>query len=131
MLPEARSNSEVYGQSDASLFGAAIPIAGCAGDQQAATFGQACFEPGMAKNTYGTGSFMLMNTGEKAEVSKSGLLTTIGWGVGGKVTYCFEGSIFITGAAVQWLRDSVKLINNASETEALASSVSDTGGVYV
>jgi len=131
MLPQPKQSSEVYGQSDDGHFGGAIPIAGCAGDQQAATFGQACFEPGMAKNTYGTGSFMLMNTGEKAEVSKSGLLTTIGWGVGGKVTYCFEGSIFITGAAVQWLRDSVKLINNASETEALASSVSDTGGVYV
>ncbi len=131
MLPQPKQSSEVYGQADESLFGAAIPIAGDAGDQQAATFGQACFEPGMAKNTYGTGSFMLMNTGEKAEVSKSGLLTTIGWGIGGKVTYCFEGSIFITGAAVQWLRDSLKLIGNASETEALASSVNDTGGVYV
>jgi glycerol kinase len=131
MLPQPKQSSEVYGQSDESLFGGAIPIAGDAGDQQAATFGQACFEPGMAKNTYGTGSFLLMNTGEKAEVSKSGLLTTIGWGVGGKVTYCFEGSIFITGAAVQWLRDSLKLIGNATETEALASSVSDTGGVYV
>src|SRR5690349_4863294 len=102
MLPQPKQSREVYGQSDDGHFGGAIPIAGCAGDQQAATFGQACFEPGMAKNTYGTGSFMLMNTGEKAEVSKSGLLTTIGWGVGGKVTYCFKGSIFITGAAVQW-----------------------------
>src|SRR5579884_1795839 len=114
MLPKPAQSSEVYGQTDESIFGGAIPIAGDAGDQQAATFGQACFTPGMAKNTYGTGCFMLMNTGEKAEVSKSGLLTTIGWGVNGKVTYCFEGSIFITGAAVQWLRDSLKLIGNAS-----------------
>lgn len=131
MLPKPSQSSEVYGQTDANLFGAPIPIAGDAGDQQAATFGQACFTPGMAKNTYGTGSFLLMNTGDKAEVSKSGLLTTIGWGVGGKVTYCFEGSIFITGAAVQWLRDSLQVISNASETEALAASVADTGGVYL
>lgn len=131
MLPKPSQSSEVYGQTEASIFGAPIPIAGDAGDQQAATFGQACFTPGMAKNTYGTGSFLLMNTGEKAEVSKSGLLTTIGWGVGGRVTYCFEGSIFITGAAIQWLRDSLQIISKASESEALAASVADTGGVYL
>lgn len=131
MLPKPSQSSEVYGHTDANLFGAPIPIAGDAGDQQAATFGQACFTPGMAKNTYGTGSFLLMNTGEKAEVSKSGLLTTVGWGVGGKVTYCFEGSIFITGAAVQWLRDSLQVISRASETEALAASIDGTGGVYL
>jgi glycerol kinase len=131
MLPKPSQSSEVYGKTESTFFGGEIPIAGDAGDQQAATFGQACFEPGMAKNTYGTGCFMLMNTGEKAEVSKSGLLTTVGWGVDGKVTYCFEGSIFITGAAVQWLRDSLKIINNASETEQLASSIKDAGGVYL
>jgi len=131
MLPKPSQSSEVYGQTDASILGASIPIAGIAGDQQAATFGQACFEPGMAKNTYGTGSFLLMNTGEKAEVSKSGLLTTIGWGVGGKVTYCLEGSIFITGAAVQWLRDSLQIINTAAETEALVNEIQSTGGVYL
>ena len=131
MLPKPSQSSEIYGETDASLFGASIPIAGDAGDQQAATFGQACFDVGMAKNTYGTGSFLLLNTGEKAEVSKSGLLTTIGWGVGGKVTYCLEGSIFITGAAVQWLRDSLKIINTAAETETLVSEISSTGGVYL
>ena len=131
MLPRPAQSSEVYGQAETNLFGAPIPIAGDAGDQQAATFGQACFTPGMAKNTYGTGSFLLMNTGEKAEVSKSGLLTTIGWGIGGKVTYCFEGSIFITGAAVQWLRDSMKIISQAGETEQLAASIQDNGGVYL
>jgi glycerol kinase len=131
MLPKPSQSSEVYGETNADLLGDAISIAGIAGDQQAATFGQACFEPGMAKNTYGTGSFMLMNTGSLAGVSKSGLLTTIGWGINGKVTYCFEGSIFITGAAVQWLRDSLKIINHAAETEQLAASVEDTGGVYL
>ncbi|HEY7974205.1 MAG TPA: glycerol kinase GlpK, partial [Ktedonobacterales bacterium] len=131
MLPKPSQSSQVYGETEASLFGGAIPIAGDAGDQQAATFGQACFEPGMAKNTYGTGSFLLLNTGEKAEVSKSGLLTTIGWGLGGKVTYCLEGSIFITGAAVQWLRDSLKLISSASETETLVAGTTSTGGVYL
>jgi glycerol kinase len=131
MLPKPSQSSEVYGETETSLFGGAIPIAGDAGDQQAATFGQACFEVGMAKNTYGTGSFLLLNTGEKAEVSKSGLLTTIGWGLGGKVTYCLEGSIFITGAAVQWLRDSLKIISSASETEALVKDTKDTGGVYL
>ena len=131
MMPKPMQSSEVYGHTEASIFGGEIPIAGDAGDQQAATFGQACFEPGMAKNTYGTGSFMLMNTGSKAEVSKSGLLTTIGWGVGGKVTYCLEGAIFITGAAVQWLRDSLKIINTAAETETLVSGIDSTGGVYL
>lgn len=131
MLPQPKPSSEVYGNTVPDVFGAPIPIAGDAGDQQAATFGQACFEPGMAKNTYGTGSFMLLNTGEKAEVSKSGLLTTVGWGLNGKVTYCLEGSIFITGAAVQWLRDSLKIISTASEAEELASSIEDTGGVYL
>lgn len=131
MLPRPAQSSEVYGQTESNLFGGPIPIAGDAGDQQAATFGQACFTPGMAKNTYGTGSFLLMNTGEKAQVSRSGLLTTIGWGIGGKVTYCFEGSIFITGAAVQWLRDSMKIISQASESEQLAASIQDNGGVYL
>ncbi len=131
MLPKPCQSSEVYGETEASLFGAPIPIAGDAGDQQAATFGQACFDVGMAKNTYGTGSFLLLNTGEKAEVSKSGLLTTVGWGVGGKVTYCLEGSIFITGAAVQWLRDSLKIISTAAETETLVAGTSSTGGVYL
>ncbi|MGZ3674846.1 MAG: glycerol kinase GlpK [Ktedonobacterales bacterium] len=131
MLPVPSQSSEIYGQTVSHIFGGPIPIAGDAGDQQAATFGQACFEPGMAKNTYGTGSFLLLNTGEKAEVSKSGLLTTVGWGLGGKVTYCLEGSIFITGAAVQWLRDSLKIINTAAEAEELASSIDDNGGVYI
>ncbi len=131
LLPQPMPSSQVYGTTDPALFGAAIPIAGDAGDQQAATFGQACFEPGMAKNTYGTGCFLLLNTGATAETSKSGLLTTVGWGVGGTVTYCLEGSIFIAGAAVQWLRDALKLIGSAAETEALAGSVADTGGVYL
>jgi glycerol kinase len=131
MLPNARPSSEVYGHTTADLLGGAIAIAGDAGDQQAATFGQACYTPGMAKNTYGTGCFMLMNTGEKAVPSKNNLLTTIGWGLGGKVIYCLEGAVFITGAAVQYLRDSLKIINSASETEALATSITDSGGVYV
>ena len=131
MLPEPKPSSEVYGETDPKIFGGAIKIAGDAGDQQAATFGQACYEPGMVKNTYGTGNFMLMNTGEEARESKSGLLTTIAWGIDGKVIYALEGSIFITGAAVQWLRDELKIINNAAETQQLAESVPDTGGVYV
>lgn len=131
MLPKPSPSSEVYGNSKAEIFGAEIPISGDAGDQQAATFGQACFEPGLAKNTYGTGCFMLLNTGEEAVPSKNNLLTTIGWGLNGKVTYCLEGSVFITGAAVQYLRDSLKIIDTAADTEALASSVADTGGVYV
>jgi glycerol kinase len=126
-----RPSSEVYGTTDEQIFGTAIPIAGDAGDQQAATFGQACFTPGMAKNTYGTGSFLLLNTGETPVPSHNGLLTTIGWGLGGKITYCLEGSIFITGAAIQWLRDGLGLVTAASETEAMASSISSTGGVYL
>jgi glycerol kinase len=131
MLPRPSQSSQVYAETDAALFGGSIPIAGDAGDQQAATFGQACFEVGMAKNTYGTGSFLLLNTGSKAEVSKSGLVTTIGWGVGGQVTYCLEGPIFITGAAIQWLRDALQVIGSASETEALVANTKDNGGVYL
>src|SRR6185437_15228000 len=123
MLPEVRPSSENYGGTDPSIFGRSIPIAGIAGDQQAATFGQACFQIGTAKQTYGTGSFMLMNIGDKPHLSKNGLLTTIAWGVGGKVVYALEGSIFVTGAAVQWLRDELKFFGNAAESEALASSV--------
>lgn len=130
MLPTVRSSSEVYGETDPSLFGAAIPIAGDAGDQQAATFGQACFEPGSAKNTYGTGCFLLLNTGEAPVASKHGLLTTVGWRIGGQTTYCLEGSVFIAGAAVQWLRDGLGLIANSSDVESLAGSVPDTDGVY-
>lgn len=131
MLPEAKPSSCVYGYTDKEIFGCEIPIAGDAGDQQAALFGQACYEPGMAKNTYGTGCFMLMNTGEKLVSSNNGLLTTIAWGAGGKVEYALEGSIFITGASVQWLRDELKVINNAAESEVLATSVKDSNGVYV
>jgi glycerol kinase len=131
MLPEVRPSSEKYGETDPSIFGRSIPIAGIAGDQQAATFGQACFQVGTAKQTYGTGSFMLMNIGEKPNLSKNGLLTTIAWGIGGEVTYALEGSIFVTGAAVQWLRDELKFFSSAAESEALASSVKSTGGVYV
>jgi len=131
MLPEVRSNSEVYGQTEASLFGKEIPIAGCAGDQQAATFGQCCYEPGSAKNTYGTGCFLLLNTGEQPVVSKNNLLTTVGWKLGQQVTYCLEGSVFIAGAIVQWLRDGLGLIEQSSEIEALAGSVADSDGVYL
>lgn len=130
MLPEVRPSSEVYGQADPEWFGAAIPIAGDAGDQQAATFGQACFEAGTAKNTYGTGAFILMNTGTAPVASDNGLLTTIGWGLDGSVTYCLEGSVFVAGAAVQWLRDQLQMISGAAETEALAASEPDNGGVY-
>lgn len=132
LLPEVKPSSEIYGTTDPDLFGGAeIPISGVAGDQQAALFGQACFEPGMAKNTYGTGCFMLMNTGDKAVASESGLLTTIAWGLNGKVEYALEGSIFIAGAAVQWLRDGIKLIDTAPDSEYFASKVNDTDGVYV
>ena len=130
MLPEVKSSSEVYGETDANLFGAAIPIAGIAGDQQAATFGQGCFEPGSAKNTYGTGCFLLLNSGTQPVASQNGLLTTIGWGIDGEITYCLEGSIFVAGAVVQWLRDGLKIIENAAEIEQLAASVPDTNGVY-
>ena len=132
MLPTVMSSSGVFGETDPEFFGGAIKLAGDAGDQQAATFGQACFEPGMSKNTYGTGNFMLMNTGTKGVPSQNGLLTTLGWRVGnGPLIYCLEGAIFITGAAVQWLRDSLKAIKNSGDVEALAGSVSDNGGVYM
>lgn len=131
MLPEVRPSSEVVGHTETEWFGAPIPIAGNAGDQQAATFGQACFEPGMVKNTYGTGCFLLMNTGDRAVPSKNKLLTTIGWGLGGKVTYCLEGSIFVAGAVVQWLRDGLGLIRSSADVERLAASVPDSGGVYL
>ncbi|MGM8366061.1 glycerol kinase GlpK [Virgibacillus sp. W0181] len=132
MLPEVRSSSEIYGTTDESILpGFEIPIAGIAGDQQAALFGQACFEAGMAKNTYGTGNFMLMNTGEKAIQSDNGLLTTIAWGLDGKVEYALEGSIFVTGSAVQWLRDGLELIETSSQSEELATAVENTAGVYV
>ncbi|OPH53354.1 glycerol kinase [Paenibacillus ferrarius] len=132
MLPEVRSSSEVYGYTQESLFfGSAIPIAGAAGDQQAALFGQACFDKGMAKNTYGTGCFMLMNTGNHAIPSRSGLLTTIAWGLGGKVEYALEGSIFVAGSAIQWLRDGLRMIKSAKDTEDYAKRVASTDGVYV
>lgn len=132
MLPQVRPSSEVYGHTDENTFGGAnIPIAGIAGDQQAALFGQACFSEGMAKNTYGTGCFMLMNTGERMVPSSNGLLTTIAWGIDGKVEYALEGSIFIAGAAIQWLRDELKLISDAADSEYYAQKVSNTNGVYV
>ena len=132
MLPEVKPSSCVYGHTDPQTFGGAeIPIAGDAGDQQAALFGQACFEPGMAKNTYGTGCFMLMNTGEKPIESKNGLLTTIAWGIGDKVEYALEGSIFIAGASIQWLRDELKLVYDSAQSEYYANLVEDTNGVYV
>ncbi|MBN1912693.1 MAG: glycerol kinase GlpK [Pirellulales bacterium] len=131
MLPEVRPSSEVYGETSPEWFGRPIPIAGDAGDQQAALFGQNCFGPGMAKNTYGTGCFMLMNTGQTPVVSKHNLLTTIAWGLGGQITYCLEGSVFIGGAVVQWLRDGLGIIDKSSDVEALAASVPDSGGVYL
>ncbi|WP_096188091.1 glycerol kinase GlpK [Evansella halocellulosilytica] len=132
MLPEVKSSSEIYGNTiDYHFFGEEVPIAGVAGDQQAALFGQACFEKGTAKNTYGTGCFMLMNTGEVAVKSEHGLLTTIAWGIDGKVEYALEGSIFVAGSAIQWLRDGLRLINSASETEDYANRVASTEGVYV
>ncbi len=131
MLPEVCASSELLGQAAAEWFGAEIPITGCAGDQQAATFGQACFEPGSAKNTYGTGCFLLLNTGAKAVASQNKLLTTIGWQLGDKVTYCLEGSVFIGGAVVQWLRDGLGIIQKSVDIEALANSVADSEGVYL
>jgi glycerol kinase len=131
VLPEVRDSSGAFGVTRAEWFGEEIPIAGVAGDQQAALFGQGCFRPGAAKNTYGTGCFVLMNTGSEAPVSKSGLVTTIAWSLGGRMEYALEGSIFVTGAAVQWLRDGLGLIRSADETEAAARSVADTGGVYL
>jgi glycerol kinase len=131
MLPEVKPSSCIYGETAPDILGGAVKIAGDAGDQQAAAFGQACFQPGMVKNTYGTGNFMLMNTGTEARESSTGLLTTIAWGLNDEVVYALEGSIFITGAAVQWLRDELEIIGSAAETEKLATSVSDTGGVFV
>jgi len=132
MLPEVRSSSEVYAETvDYHFFGEAVPIAGVAGDQHAALFGQACYEKGMAKNTYGTGCFMLMNTGDKAVPSEHGLLTTIAWGIDGKVEYALEGSIFVAGSAIQWLRDGLRMIDNAPASEGYATKVDSTDGVYV
>jgi glycerol kinase len=129
VLPEVRSSSEVYGH--ATVLGGSIPIAGIAGDQQAALFGQACTQPGMVKNTYGTGCFMLMNTGTKPIVSKNNLLTTVAWRIGNRMEYALEGSIFIAGAVVQWLRDGLGIIKSSSEVEALAAQVTDPDGVYL
>ena len=131
MLPEAKPSSCIYGETLAQYFGAPIPISGAAGDQQAALFGQTCFTPGEAKNTYGTGCFMLMNTGEKPVFSNNGLVTTIAWGLDGKVEYALEGSIFVAGAAIQWLRDEMRLIDSSPDSEYMALKVKDTNGCYV
>jgi glycerol kinase len=131
MLPSVKPSSGHFGFTDAALFGGPIALAGVAGDQQAALFGQACFDSGMAKNTYGTGCFLLLNTGTKPVTSNQGLLTTIAWGIGDTVEYALEGSVFIAGAAIQWLRDELGIISNAAETDSLASSIADTGGVYL
>ena len=132
MLPQVRACSERYGETDPARFlGAAVPIGGLAGDQQAALFGQACFEPGMAKNTYGTGCFMLMHTGGQAVPSRRGLLTTIAWDIGGRVEYALEGSIFVAGAVVQWLRDGLRILDCAADSQALAESVASSDGVYL
>ena len=131
MLPEPKPSSYVYGYSDASFFGKEIPISGAAGDQQAALFAQTCFNPGEAKNTYGTGCFMLMNTGETPVYSQNGLVTTIAWGLDGKVNYALEGSIFVAGASIQWLRDELRIIESAADSEYMAKKVKDTNGCYV
>ncbi len=131
MLPSVMPSSGIYGYTSADILGRSVPVSGIAGDQQAAMFGQACFKKGMVKNTYGTGCFMLMNTGDKLVRSKNKLLTTIAWGLDGSIEYALEGSVFIAGASVQWLRDEIKLIREASESEDFAIKVSDTGGVYV
>lgn len=131
MLPEAKPSSCIYGYADSEILGAPIPIGGAAGDQQAALFGQTCFNPGEAKNTYGTGCFLLMNTGDRPVFSHNGLVTTIAWGLDGKVTYALEGSIFIAGAAIQWLRDEMRFIDSASDSEYMAKKVDDTNGCYV
>ncbi len=131
MLPAVKPSSCVYGEADASFLGGAIPIAGAAGDQQAALFGQTCFTAGEAKNTYGTGCFLLMNTGEKPVFSDNGLVTTIAWGLDGKVNYALEGSIFVAGAAIQWLRDELRIIDSAEDSEYMARKVADTNGCYV
>lgn len=130
MMPEVKSSSEIYGYTTSTLFAHKIPICGMAGDQQAALFGQMCIEPGSVKNTYGTGCFLLMNSGEKPIKSENQLLTTIAWKIGDKVTYALEGSVFVAGSVVQWLRDSLKCISNSEDVEALATSVADTDGVY-
>ncbi len=127
MLPEVRSSSEVYGHTaQHHFFGSRVPIAGCAGDQQSALFGQTCYEKGMVKNTYGTGCFMLMNTGESPVASDHGLLTTIAWGIGGKVIYALEGSVFVAGSALQWLRDGLRMIKSSKDTETYAARVEST-----
>lgn len=131
MLPQVKPSSCVYGHTNATLLGGEIPISGAAGDQQAALFGQVCHTPGTAKNTYGTGCFLLMNTGEKAILSHKGLLTTIAWGIDNKVEYALEGSVFIAGAAIQWLRDELRMIDHAAHTETYANSVPDSNGVYI
>ena len=131
MLPKVVSSSQVYGYTDPAFFGAPIPVAGAAGDQQAALFGQICFEPGDAKCTYGTGAFLLMNTGEKPIFSSNGLVTTIAWGLNGKISYALEGSIFVAGAAIQWLRDELRFIESAADSEYMAKKVADTNGCYV
>ena len=131
MLPEPKPSSYVYGMADPSFLGGAIPIAGAAGDQQSALFGQTCFQAGEAKNTYGTGCFLLMNTGEKPVFSENGLVTTIAWGLNGKVNYALEGSIFVAGAAIQWLRDEMRLIDSSEDSEYMAQKVQDTNGCYV
>jgi glycerol kinase len=130
MMPQVKSSSEVYGYTKTTLFAHEVPVAGIAGDQQAALFGQMCTDPGSVKNTYGTGCFLLMNTGEKPIMSHNNLLTTIAWKIGDKVNYALEGSIFVAGSVVQWLRDGLGIIRSSSEVEALASSVPDNGGVY-
>jgi len=131
LLPQAKPSSCIYGESDSQFFGGPIPVSGAAGDQQAALFGQTCFTAGEAKNTYGTGCFLLMNTGEKPVFSSNGLVTTIAWGLDGKVNYALEGSIFVAGAAVQWLRDELKFIDSAQDSEYMARKVKDTNGCYV
>ena len=131
MLPQAKPSSCIYGSTAAEFFGAPIPISGAAGDQQAALFGQTCFEPGSSKCTYGTGAFLLMNTGNKPILSRNGLVTTIAWGIGEEVTYALEGSIFIAGAAIQWLRDELRFIESAADSEYMAQKVKDTNGCYV
>lgn len=132
MLPEVRSSSEVYAETiDYHFFGENVPIAGVAGDQHAALFGQGCFEEGMVKNTYGTGCFILMNTGDKAVESKNGLLTTLAWGIDGKVEYALEGSIFVAGSAIQWLRDGLQIIEDSPQSEELATRITSSDGVYL
>ena len=131
MLPQVMPSSGIYGETDPSLFGGAIPIAGAAGDQQAALFGQTCFSAGEAKNTYGTGCFLLMNTGDTPVISKNGLVTTIAWGLDGQVTYALEGSVFSAGSAVQWLRDEMRLIDSAADSAYMADKVIDTNGCYI